>query len=242
MTIVATKGNVITQIKKTDKESYDSIQLGFGIKKRTTKSLVGHIKKAGVKNIPRFFREVRIKDVGAMSDLSLGEEIKVSSVLKPGDIIQVTGISKGKGFAGGVKRHHFKGGPRTHGQSDRERAPGSIGQTTTPGRVYRGKRMAGRMGHERVTIKNLEVIDVLDDLLLIKGLLPGGVNSLVMIRKIADGRKFIPLYKDEEEQPVGAVAEKSSETQEGVKAPKESSKVEEAVKEGEENASEKVAS
>lgn len=127
-----------------------------------------------------------------------GETLKASEVFKPGDIVDVIGVSKGKGFAGVVKRHHFKGGPRTHGQSDRERAPGSIGQTTTPGRVYKGKRMAGRMGHERVTIKNLKIVDVSDDLLLIKGLVPGPKNSLIMVKKVAEDKKFVALYKEEE--------------------------------------------
>ena len=115
---------------------------------------------------------------------NLGEVINATEVFKPGDVIDVTGISKGKGFAGVVKRHHFKGGPRTHGQSDRERAPGSIGQTTTPGRVYKGKRMAGRMGHERVTIKNLEIVEVIPEknILLIKGAVPGARNSLLIIK------------------------------------------------------------
>lgn len=192
VTVVATGGNVLTQIKKTDKEGYDGVQLGFGIKKRTTKPMEGHSNKAGIKHIPRFFREIRVRDVETLSDLSLGAAVKASVIFRPGDIVQATGVSKGKGFAGVVKRHHFKGGPRTHGQSDRERAPGSIGQTTTPGRVYRGKRMAGRMGNARVTIKNLQVIDVLDDTLFIKGLLPGGVNSLVMIKKLGEDKKFIP--------------------------------------------------
>lgn len=128
-----------------------------------------------------------------------GEMPKAPDVLKPGDIIDVIGVSKGKGFAGVVKRHHFKGGPRTHGQSDRERAPGSIGQTTTPGRVYKGKRMAGRMGHGRVTIKNLKIVDVSDTALFIKGLIPGPKNSLVMVKKVSEDEKFVPLHKEEPE-------------------------------------------
>lgn len=120
----------------------------------------------------------------------------VSNVLKPGDVVDVRGVSKGKGFAGVVKRHHFKGGPRTHGQSDRERAPGSIGQTTTPGRVYRGKRMAGRMGQEKVTVKNLRIVDIRDDLIFLKGLVPGARNSVVSIKKKGEDKKFIPLYQE----------------------------------------------
>lgn len=111
---------------------------------------------------------------------------KAAEDLEPGDIVDVIGVSKGKGFAGVVKRHHFKGGPRTHGQSDRERAPGSIGQTTTPGRVYKGKRMAGRMGQNRVTIKNLRVVSVDGELLTVKGLVPGAAKSKVAIRKVRE--------------------------------------------------------
>ena len=115
-------------------------------------------------------------------------------------MINVTGVPKGKGYAGVVKRHHFKGGPRTHGQSDRERAPGSIGQTTTPGRVYKGKRMAGRMGHETATIRNLEVLDVSADLILVKGLVPGGRNTLIILKKVGENKKFVPLYKEIDEE------------------------------------------
>ncbi len=132
-----------------------------------------------------------------------GTAITVSDVFVPGDIVDVTGISKGKGFAGGVKRWGFKGGPRTHGQSDRERAPGSLGQTTTPGRVYKGKKMAGRMGQETVTVKNLEVIEVTaDGMLLIKGLVPGSLNSIVVVKKMGTNKKFVPLYREIVEEPV----------------------------------------
>lgn len=134
---------------------------------------------------------------------SVGDVIKASDIFKPGDVINVTGISKGKGYAGGVKRYHFKGGPRTHGQSDRERAPGSIGSTTTPGRVYKGKRMAGRMGHERITVKNLQVVFVDDNNILVKGLVPGGRNTLLMLKKVKDvDKKFVPLYADKVAVPV----------------------------------------
>jgi large subunit ribosomal protein L3 len=188
-------GNVVTQIKTADKEGYNALQLGIETKKKANKSLINHSKKAGLEKTSRFLKEVRIDDV---ESIQLGSEINVAEVFAPGDIIDVTGVSKGKGFAGGVKRHHFKGGPRTHGQSDRERAPGSIGQSTTPGRVYKGKRMAGRMGHETATVKNLEVIAVTDDgVLLIKGLVPGGLNSIVVVKKMGTDKKFVPLYKEE---------------------------------------------
>jgi len=116
------------------------------------------------------------------------KEAKMSNLIKEGEQIAVRGVSKGKGFAGVVKRHHFKGGPRTHGQSDRERAPGAIGSTTTPGRVLKGKRMAGRMGGEKVTVKNLSVVGIDKDknILLVKGAVPGIKKGVVEIRKIND--------------------------------------------------------
>ena len=146
---------------------------------------MGHIKKAGLKVIPRFLREVSANQEEESSNLKVGDEIKVGDIFKPGDIVDVTGTSKGKGFTGVVKRWGFAGGPRTHGQSDRERAPGSIGSTTTPGRGLKGKKMAGRAGGEKVTIKNLKVIEVNPEknLLLVKGLVPGAKNGFLMIKK-----------------------------------------------------------
>lgn len=176
VTQVLVSGNVVVRTKTKEKDNYSAIQLGFGSQKRST-------------------REVRLLDSDSAS-LTAGTIIKASEVFKPGDIVDVIGVSKGKGYAGVVKRHHFKGGPRTHGQSDRERAPGAIGSTTTPGRVYKGKRMAGRMGQEKVTVKNLKVVDVNDEKILIKGLVPGSKNSLIMIRKAGEDKKFVPLYQE----------------------------------------------
>ena len=169
----------------TDAQTYKSIQLGFGNIKNISKAEFGHIKKANLTKKLRFLRSFRVGNLGDLGDLSLGKEIKVGDVLAVGDKVTITGVSKGKGFAGVVKRHGFMGGPRTHGQSDRERAPGSIGQTTTPGRVYRGKRMAGRMGNDRVTLRKLQVVAVNADknILTVKGLIPGGVNGLLLITK-----------------------------------------------------------
>lgn len=178
VTSVAVGENKVIAVKTPPKHGYCSIQL-------TSTSA------------PLFLREVRLSDADSSSLLQLGDIITALSVFKAGDIIDVIGISKGKGYAGVVKRHHFKGGPRTHGQSDRERSPGSIGQSTTPGRVYKGKRMAGRMGKNRVTIKNLRVVDVTDSEILIKGLIPGIKNSLIMIRKVGEDKKFIPLFRVE---------------------------------------------
>lgn len=180
----------VVQVKTQKTDGYTAVQIGIGsqIPRRISKPIVGHIKKAGMDaHPPRFLREVRMYG-GQMpgEGTAPGNTITVSQVLGIGDVVTVTGTSKGKGFAGVVKRHHFRGGPRTHGQSDRERAPGSIGQTTTPGRVYKGKRMAGRMGNDRVTVKNLRVFAVDDEkqTLTVSGLVPGARNSLVIVRKI----------------------------------------------------------
>ncbi len=171
----------ITQI--VEEGSYARIQLAFGTKKQVAKAQLGHIKKTGLDIKPRFLREVRIAAVP--EGVKVGSELKVADVFAVGDKVQVIGTSKGKGFAGVVKRHGFKGGPRTHGQSDRERAPGSIGQTTTPGRVYRGKRMAGRMGSDRVTVTGLEVVavDAEKNIVRIKGLVPGARNGFLIVEK-----------------------------------------------------------
>ena len=185
VTHIQVNGNVVVRIKTEDKDQYSAMQIGFGIRKKPNKSL---------KNSPQYIKEVRIDT--SDSSLTKGATINPADVFKPGDVIDVTGISKGKGYAGVVKRHHFKGGPRTHGQSDRERAPGSIGQTTTPGRVYKGKRMAGRMGHERVTIENLIVVDVTEDRIIVKGLVPGSINTFLTVKKVGEDRKFVPLYKE----------------------------------------------
>ncbi len=203
MSLISVSGNVVTQIKSPEKDKYSAVQVGFGDKRKTTKALSGHIKKAGISTTPRFFREVRVESTDGFE---LGKEINVAEVFEAGDVIHVTGTSKGKGYAGVVKRHHFRGGPRTHGQSDRERAPGSSGQTTTPGRVYKGKRMSGRMGTETVTIQNLIVLDIKDGVLYVKGLIPGIKGALVTISKAKDNKEskalkknFVPLFKIAEE-------------------------------------------
>lgn len=205
VTKVLVSGNTVVMVKTKDKNGYSAIQLGFGVRKHPTKAMLGHTKRIPPEGgIPYFLREVRIEN--DIENFTAGSVLNPQDVFKPGDIIEVTGVSKGKGFAGVVKRHHFKGGPRTHGQSDRERAPGSIGQTTTPGRVYKGKRMAGRMGAEKATIKNLRVIDVTDKALLIKGLIPGGKNGLVVVTKVSEDKKFVPLYKEEDVSKVSEVS------------------------------------
>ena len=183
----------VVQKKTVETDGYAAIQLGYGTRKHALKAQTGHAKKANLDSVPRILREVRVP-----ADFSFQQtSVSVSDVLKIGDIVTVSGVSKGKGWAGGVKRWGFKGGPRTHGQSDRERAPGSIGQTTTPGRVYKGKHMAGRMGNEKVTVRNLIVMDVQDEIVLVAGLVPGIKNGLLTLEKIGEvsEKKFVPLHK-----------------------------------------------
>ncbi len=171
----------------SDFDGFTNVQLAYGKAKHQTRPEQGHIKKSGLDIMPRFLREVRVVGGDNKEEIknTIGKQILVSDVFAPGDLIRVTGTSKGKGFAGVVKRHHFRGGPRTHGQSDRERAPGSIGQTTTPGRVYKGKRMAGHMGVETITVRNLKIvaIDPQSGILTVKGLVPGAKNGLLLLQK-----------------------------------------------------------
>ena len=180
---------VVTQIRNESRDGYWAIQLGFSLRKlkNTPKPLQGHLKtiiKDG--KAPRNLKEVRLDKE---PEGKVGDVIQASDIFKAGDVISVSGVSKGKGFAGVVKRHGFAGGPKTHGQSDRERAPGSVGQTTTPGRVYKGKRMAGRMGGTEVTIKNLHVISINPETneMVISGQIPGSFGSLITINKIKSG-------------------------------------------------------
>ncbi|MBN1375160.1 MAG: 50S ribosomal protein L3 [Dehalococcoidia bacterium] len=168
----------VTQVKTAEKDKYNAVQIGFGESKKISKPEKGHLKDNG--NY-RYLREFRLDDV---KEYQVGQKIDVS-IFKAGDIVHVEGISKGKGFAGGVKRHHFKGGPKTHGQSDRHRAPGSIGSGTTPGRVLKGLRMAGHMGACKVTVRSLEVVEVdhAKNIVLLKGAVPGAKGGLLLIEK-----------------------------------------------------------
>jgi large subunit ribosomal protein L3 len=174
---------IVIQVKTAAKEGYNAVQLGFGQAKRLNSPQQGHLKGLGQF---KYLREFRTDDV---DNIKLGDKVDVN-LFKAGDLVDITGVSKGKGFAGVVKRHHFAGGPKTHGQSDRHRAPGSIGATTSPGRVLKGKPMAGHMGNRRVTARHLEVFeaDPTRNLLVVKGAVPGATNGLLLIRK-SGGRK-----------------------------------------------------
>jgi large subunit ribosomal protein L3 len=186
---------VVVSIKNIDKDGYWAIQLGYGNKKlkNVTKPNKGHLKKIIKENAPKFLSEVRFKGEPKKKDGTLfqvGDVIKVSDIIKKGDIVSITGVSKGKGFAGGVKRWHFKGGPKTHGQSDRQRAPGAISSGTTPGRIRKGKKMAGRMGSDQKTVKNLQIVEVYSDkdLVDVMGPVPGIVGGKIILTKIKEGK------------------------------------------------------
>ncbi len=173
----------ITQVKTAAKDGYNAIQLGFGEAKKSKSP-----KREQPKGVKQF-KYLREFMSGESEAAKVGQKIDVS-LFKVGDLVNVTGVSEGKGFAGVVKRHHFAGGPKTHGQSDRHRAPGSIGATTSPGRVFKGTRMAGHMGDQQVTARNLEVFeaDPARNLLLVKGAVPGSRNGLLLIKKLGGGK------------------------------------------------------
>ncbi len=201
---------VVTQIKNNSKDGYWAVQLGFGTKKlkNTSKALQGHVKKSQdtkeTKLQPRHIKEVRVE---TEPKYNVGDVVNASDVFRKGDVVSVTAVNKGKGFAGGVRRFNFRGGPKTHGQSDRHRAPGSVGQTTTPGRVYRGKRMAGRMGGVQVTIKNVHVLDVNKETneVLISSPIPGRTGIFLTVTKIKAGS-----LKDFENEVIETVVEGES--------------------------------
>ncbi len=180
VTVIEAGPCLVTQIKTADKEGYNAVQLGFSNAKKLNKAEQGHLKELGkLKKL----REFRVDDT---AEMKVGDKVDVSQ-FKTGDVVNVTGVSKGKGFSGVVKRHGFHGGPKTHGQTDRHRAPGAIGATTSPGRVLKGMRMAGHMGAERVTQKGLKVYktDPEHNLLLVQGAVPGAKNGLLLISKVS---------------------------------------------------------
>jgi len=170
----------VTQVRTSDTDGYTAVQLGFdeAKPKRLTGGQLGHLKRNSLPPL-RFLREFRVSGDG----IAEGEQVTVAT-FDVGEFVDVTGTSKGRGFQGGVKRYHFKGGPKTHGQSDRLRAPGSRSSTTTPGRVYKGARGAGHMGFRRITTQNIKVVlvDSERNLLGVNGAVPGAKGSLVEIR------------------------------------------------------------
>ena len=178
VSVLVVEPNTVTRLRTPERDGYAAVQLGTGTARRLSKPRLGQLR-----DLPRV-RDTREFRVDAVDDYTVGQEMRVDEMFAAGDIVDVTGVSKGKGFSGTIKRHHYRRGPETHG-SDSHRQPGSVGAGTTPGRVYRGLGMAGHMGTDRVTIKKLTVVrtDPERNLLLVKGSVPGAPNALVMVRK-----------------------------------------------------------
>lgn len=193
VTVVEAGPCYVTEVRTPERDGYRAVQMGFGLAKRKhlTQGQRGHLQKAGTPEV-RYLREVRTRED---ESYELGQEIKVD-IFEAGENVDVMAKSKGRGFAGVVKRYGFAGGPRTHGQSDRERAPGSIGACATPGKVWKGQKMPGRMGGKRTTVQNLEVVlvDAERNLLAVRGSVPGPNGGLVLVKvarkqKVAKGGK-----------------------------------------------------
>jgi large subunit ribosomal protein L3 len=178
VSVVEVTPNTVTRLRTPAQDGYTAVQLGAGVRKKLTKPLAGQLK-----DLPRV-RNIREFRTDSADGYTVGQQVTVAELFAAGDIVDVTGVSKGQGFAGTVKRHNFSRGPKTHG-SDNYRRPGSIGPGTTPGRVYRGLKMGGHMGHERVTMKKLRVIRVDSErnLILVKGSVPGAPGALTFVRK-----------------------------------------------------------
>lgn len=189
VTVIQTGPCVVVQKKETEKDGYSALQLGFGNKKsqRLNKPEQGHMVKAG-KGAFQVLREFRLEDV---AEYEVGQEIKVTDLFKTGDRVDVTGTSKGRGFSGVIKRWGFGGFPASHGTHEYFRHGGSIGNRSFPGRVFKGKRMAGHWGNERASVQNLEVVQVRpeENLLLIKGAVPGSKRGVLLIRRAVKGNK-----------------------------------------------------
>jgi large subunit ribosomal protein L3 len=181
VTVIAAGPCVVTQIRTADTDGYEAVQIGFEEipARKLTKPQQGHLKAAGT--LLRYLREFKADNI---TEHKPGDVVSVAQ-FEAGQKVDVSGNSKGHGFTGVVKRWGFRGGPKTHGQSDRHRAPGSIGAGTTPGRVWKGQKMAGRTGNKRITVQNLEIVEVLADrnLILVKGSVPGARNALLQIRR-----------------------------------------------------------
>jgi large subunit ribosomal protein L3 len=185
VTVIEAGPCVVTQVRSSEKDGYEAVQLGFGIAKKLKKPQAGHVRASG--HMVKTLREFKADDYGAVE---VGQ-VFTADTFATGDLVDVVGTSKGRGFQGVMKRHGFRGGPKTHGQSDRARAPGSIGSSATPGRVFRGLKMAGHMGNERVTVQNLTVlrVDAERNLLLVEGSVPGPNNGTLLIKRAIKGRK-----------------------------------------------------
>jgi large subunit ribosomal protein L3 len=230
VTVIETGPCTVLQVKTKDRDGYEAVQLGFGARRRVNEPMKGHFKGLGSF---RYLREFRVDEI---SQWEVGQRVG-AEVFEPGDLVDVSGISKGRGFAGVVKRYGFRGGPKTHGQSDRYRSPGSIGASASPSRVIKGLKMAGHMGAVKVTVRNLEVVDSnpARGVIMVKGSVPGAKDGLLRIRvarKQAVKRRVIEREAEEppaEELPAEELPaeEASAEEPKAEEPPAEEPKAEE---------------
>jgi len=209
VTVIEAGPCVVLQVRTKDRDGYEAVQLGFGVRRRVNKPMMGHFKGLGSF---RYLREFRVAEI---SRWQVGQRVG-AEIFEPGDLVDVSGVSKGHGFAGVMKRHGFHGGPKTHGQSDRGRAPGSIGASASPGRVIKGMKMAGHMGATKVTMRNLEVVDSnpARGVIMVKGSVPGTKNGLLRIylaRKQAVRRRVAERRAEEAEPEEKRVEEPQAE-------------------------------
>jgi large subunit ribosomal protein L3 len=204
-TVIEAGPCLVTQIRSATRDGYEAVQIGYGTRKHVNKPTRGHLKRNGDLRYLREFKAL------APEGIKLGDRIG-AEIFQEGDRIDVTGVTKGRGFQGGVKRHGFHGGPKTHGQSDRHRAGGAIGAGNTPGRVYKGMRMPGHMGHVQVTVKGLEVLEShpARGLLIIAGSVPGARNGLLKIRFSKQSVEAARDRKPQAVEPEAAVEEEET--------------------------------
>ena len=183
VTVIEAGPCTVVQVKNQERDGYRAVQVGFGVRKRINSPQKGHMKGLGQF---RYLREFRVDDIG---EWEVGKKVGCE-IFEPGDLVDVSGAAKGRGFAGVMKRHGFHGGPKTHGQSDRARAPGSVGAGTDPGRVVKGKKMAGHMGTGQVTVKDLKVIrsNPASGILMVQGAVPGNEGALLRVRRSKRGQ------------------------------------------------------
>ncbi len=224
VTVIEAGPCTVLQVKTNDRDGYEAVQLGFGVRRRVNEPMKGHFKGLGSF---RYLREFGVDEIGQWQ---VGQRVG-AEIFEPGDLVNVSGISKGRGFAGVMKRHGFHGGPKTHGQSDRGRSPGSIGASASPGRVIKGMKMAGHMGAAKVTVRNLEVVDSnpAQGVIMVKGSMPGVKDGLLRIRlarKQAVKRRVVERRAEEAEPEEKKVEEPVAE-----EAPTEEPQAEEAVAE-----------
>jgi large subunit ribosomal protein L3 len=199
VTYLTTKGTYVTGNRTKEVDGYEAVKIGVRTKKQASKPLQGELKKANITETVTYVKEFRTslnskekniqdqnkenQDSHSEEKYTIGVMLSADKLFQEGDVVDVSGKTKGKGFQGVVKRHGFRGGPKTHGQSDRERAPGSVGAGTTPGRIYKGKKLAGRMGGVQATVKGLTVLRVEPEHIIVKGLVPGSYDQVVSIKK-----------------------------------------------------------